>query len=358
MSFETGTVIFPDSFGFCEGVKAADDLLRDVTVIASQMGIQTVFGLHEIVHNRDVTRVHEQRGVKFVDSVGDIPPDSLVVTSAHGVGPETVYALEQKGSTTFDAACPLVIHTHRAAQQARRHGEKILYVCQGKPGETEKLHDEVQGMVGHLDYSIEEGELKYSPVDRHYLELGDELNEGMLSESAKYRIVTQTTLHADACLEFAGVVTDFIRIEQPAAQVNFSQRGYVCRAVADRQRGVEQLVQLRPRRIVVATDPTSKNGIGYVKLAQDLVTEGTTVHAVANEHEAADLGSIDGLTALTASASTPDETTFAIARVLGLNETPAINRESFKLADAKSDTIEQKIMAHLARTAQRGAQIA
>lgn len=31
---ETGPVVFPEHFGFCEGVKAADDLLADVAMTA------------------------------------------------------------------------------------------------------------------------------------------------------------------------------------------------------------------------------------------------------------------------------------------------------------------------------------
>ena len=115
---ETDPVIFPEHFGFCEGVKAADTMLRDVADMSRELGLGTVYGYHGIVHNDDVIRSHEQNGVQFVESLADIPDNSVVVTSAHGVGPEIDFALKQKGSTIFEAACPLVRHTQRAVQRA------------------------------------------------------------------------------------------------------------------------------------------------------------------------------------------------------------------------------------------------
>ncbi len=342
-------MFFPEHFGFCEGVKAADDLLADIARVAHDSGIPKVYGLHEIVHNKTVTDKHRANGVEFVNSIDDIPGNSVVVTSAHGVGPDTVFALEQKGATVFDAACPLVLHTHRAAETARRYGEKVLYVCHGKPGEVETLHDEVLGMVGHLDYKYGQEGLVYDPVDRHYLELGEEPTDEIMSVDAKYRIATQTTLLAEACLRYVDVITEFISERQPDAKVEFSQRGYVCRAVADRQQGVEQLIQLKPRRVVVVTDPNSKNGAGYVDLARDLAPNGVSVHAVATIEEAKELGIIDELTGITASASTPDEVTLGVAQELGLHNAPVIQRPTFNLRHARPGIIESMIEKHIER---------
>lgn len=349
MSLETEPVIFPEHFGFCEGVKAADDLLGDVSRIAREYGIETVYGLHGIVHNDDVIQQHEANGVRFVDDISEIPEDSLVVTSAHGVGPEVVFELEQKGMTAFDAACPLVIHTHKAAQRARREREKVIYVCHGKPGEVEKLHDEVLGMLGHLNYAFQDGMLVEDAIERHYLELGEEPDPKILSEDGRYRVITQTTLHADNTLAYREEVAAYIRALQPDAKVGLSQLGEVCRAVAERQQGVAQLIELRPRRLVVATDSSSKNGMGYVALARELAPDTMTVHAVANAEEAATLEVIEGITALTASASTPDSTTFAVALELGLKKIPDITRESFKLTDARPGVVAQKIAEHVHR---------
>ncbi len=165
MSEASSNIVFPEHFGFCEGVNAADQLLTRVVDEARSYGIDTVYGLHGIVHNDDVINFHAERGVRFVDAVEEVPPDQLVVTSAHGIGPEVNQALEDNGATTFDAACILVKATHKFAERARMNGEKVLYICHGKPGEVKKLHDEVLGMVGHLDYQKTEQGVIEVPVE-------------------------------------------------------------------------------------------------------------------------------------------------------------------------------------------------
>lgn len=335
-------IVFPEHFGFCGGVAAADQLMSAVALEAA--GRVAVVGLHHIVHNRDVVQKHEANGVQFVDEVDAIPERSAVVISAHGVGPEVKHQILANGSEIFDATCPLVVHTHKGVEHAREHGEKVIYVCQGKPGEVEKMHDEVAGFVGCLDYRADvEGEVILDPIDRSYIELHEDLAQvdGLLTENAKYRIITQTTLHADHCLAYREEIKRYIQGLQPHAEVSWARKGDVCHAVADRQRGVEQLVEIKPRHIIVATDPTSKNGRGYVDLAQKLVAKAgisAEVHAIANATEAQDLAGAEGLIAMTASASTPDEIVTEITQSIGNCDPPEQKDQTFNLRDAKQIT--------------------
>lgn len=341
MSAEEAAVFLPDAYGFCGGVRAADEFMKRVSSEAQNHGIPVVYGLHKIVHNKIVTDWHEGNGVVFVDDVDSIPPDSLVVTSAHGVGPEVIQALEAKGATVFDAACSLVVHTHRGVEQARLHDEKVLYVCHGKPGEVENLHDEVAGMIGHLNaWRDKSGKLHEEPVERTFLELGDDpsITEGLLSERARYRIITQTTLNATEAFRYREELREYILSQQPDAQVEWSQRGYVCSAVADRQVGVELSVKRRPRSIAVVTDPHSANGKSYVDLAKRLVAEeglDIQVYSIANAEEAKALGLLEGPIALTASASTPDATIDEVIDVLGRLESPRVKDRAFQLRAAE-----------------------
>jgi 4-hydroxy-3-methylbut-2-enyl diphosphate reductase len=343
MSANPGEVAFPDAFGFCGGVRAASDLLVAVSDSAIQAGVP-VYGYHAIVHNADVTATHEAAGVTFVNDINEIPSGSAVAISAHGASPEVFSALKDKSCETFDATCPLVTRTHHGVELARERAEKVLYVCKGKPGEVDKVHDEVAGMVGNLDYKIEDGTLLYDPVDRSYLEIGDDITtlEDVVSQNKRYRIITQTTLNADEALQYRAELETAIHAVQPDAQISFVPSGDVCRAVADRQNGVRRLFQLSPTRVVVVTDQTSKNGRSYVAQAEQLA-EGTDilVHAVANAAEAEAIESKDGLTAITASASTPDETISEVAAIFGDQEVPPTDR-SFTLPDAKPEVLAEK----------------
>lgn len=354
----TAEVVFPDHFGFCEGVEAAHDLLRNVATEARGRGIDTIYGYHDVVHNHDVVQEHEANGVVFVDDVEAIPEGSIVVTSAHGVGPQVVHALESRGSLVFDAACPLVLHTHKGVEKARQNSEKVIYICQGKPGVVEKLHDEVEGMTGHLDYILRDGELVEDPLARSYVEIDEDpaTIADLLTGDEKYRIISQTTLHAEDTFRYRSALKAHILQQQPDASVSWSSPGDVCRAVTNRQKGVNQLIQLSPNRIVVVTDRNSKNGMGYVHLAQRRVEEeglDTQVIAVANAKEARqlDIDKSDGITAMTASASTPDRTTLAVAREFGLTGELQVERKKFGLRDARGNTIQDRITAFATRLA-------
>ncbi len=353
MSVDAERVVFPDHFGLCEGVMAADQLLWNVAETAHAYDIDTVYGYHGIAHNDDLISLHAANGVEFVDDLDEIPPQSVVVTSAHGVGPEVTHALNQKEAAVFDAACPLVIHTHRAAARARVAGEHVLYVCQ-KPEPPKVPHDEVLGMMGHLEYELTDGRLQPKPVEHSLLSIGEQPE---LPATNKFRIVTQTTLHADRAYEYVDQLKEHITSENPNAEVNVSAKGDVCRAVQDRQAGVEQLVQIKPKKIVVVTDPTSKNGRGYVDLAHRLIAEAgtdTTVHAVAKADEACLHADKEATIGITASASTPDFVTFAVAKTLGLKGNPQMERRPFRLADAQPESMTAKIRALAERRQQRG----
>lgn len=345
MSPET-SVKYPQAFGLCAGVDVAIDLAYEATGLANSANVQ-VLGYHAVVHNAVVTTGLESAGMRFIDDTEAIESGSLVVVSAHGAGPEVFSDIYSRGAQPVDATCPFVTHTHKTAMRAREEEAKVIYVCHGKPGENDKpLHDEVAGMVGHLDgYLDDTNQLHHDPVDRAYLELAEPPSPSLLGDQETYYIVTQTTLHAAKSLAYIAGLTAYIKKHQPNARVITSPRGYVCTAVADRQAGVEQLVELMPRSLVVATDPTSKNGNGYVDQARLLVTasgQDTTVYAVANAAEAAAL-SLEGSIGLTASASTPTETIQEIAEVFGESTVPKDRDRAFHLPDARPGVIAAKL---------------
>jgi 4-hydroxy-3-methylbut-2-en-1-yl diphosphate reductase len=84
-----------DQFGFCKGVQASDDLLRNVSAAANQFGFG-VYGYHDIVHNRQVIDRHLNNGVIFVNDHDSIPERSIVVPSAHGTSPRVLEDLKCK----------------------------------------------------------------------------------------------------------------------------------------------------------------------------------------------------------------------------------------------------------------------
>ena len=65
----------------------------------------------------------------------------MAVIRAHGVAPEVLQALRQRGAQVVDTTCPFVSRIHRRAAQAVAEGRDVIIV-----GERE--HSEVKGIQG------------------------------------------------------------------------------------------------------------------------------------------------------------------------------------------------------------------
>ena len=70
--------------GFCAGVDRAIDIVNKALDIYGA----PVYVKHEVVHNKVVVDDLKKRGAIFVEEINEIPDDSLVIFSAHGVSRE------------------------------------------------------------------------------------------------------------------------------------------------------------------------------------------------------------------------------------------------------------------------------
>src|SRR5437868_11814474 len=96
-------IILANPRGFCAGVNMAIESLER----ALQLFGTPLYVYHEIVHNRHVVERFKKRGVVFVDSIDEIPANSVVLYSAHGVAPAIREASKTRNLNAIDATCPL-----------------------------------------------------------------------------------------------------------------------------------------------------------------------------------------------------------------------------------------------------------
>jgi 4-hydroxy-3-methylbut-2-enyl diphosphate reductase len=94
--------------GFCAGVD------RAITIVerALEMFEPPIYVRHEVVHNKFVVDGLRERGALFVDELHEVPDDSIVIFSAHGVSQAVRKEAENRGLKVFDATCPLVTKVH------------------------------------------------------------------------------------------------------------------------------------------------------------------------------------------------------------------------------------------------------
>ena len=110
--------------GFCAGVNMAIECL-DMALNAFGAPI---YVYHEIVHNRFVVESFTKRGVVFVDELEDVPKESHLLFSAHGVSPEIRRIAKDRQLIAIDATCPLVTKVHLEAIRFAKQGYHIVLI--------------------------------------------------------------------------------------------------------------------------------------------------------------------------------------------------------------------------------------
>ncbi len=125
------------SAGFCFGVKRALD------IAFKTMGSgATVYMLGDIVHNEEVVREIEKRGIKKIERLGDGKNKTLLIR-AHGAPIKIFQAARKHGYIIVDATCPMVKEIHKIAKDMEEKGYRIIVI-------GDKKHDEVYGITGQL----------------------------------------------------------------------------------------------------------------------------------------------------------------------------------------------------------------
>jgi 4-hydroxy-3-methylbut-2-enyl diphosphate reductase len=240
-----------------------------------------IYVRHEVVHNRYVVEDLKQRGAIFVDELDQVPDNSIVIFSAHGVSQAVRNEAKRRGLKVFDATCPLVTKVHLQVTRASRKGIECILI--GHAG-----HPEVEGTMGQYDNPEGGVYLIESPADVDALQV---------KEPDNLCFVTQTTLSVDDTLDIiAALQKRFPSIEGP-------RKDDICYATQNRQDAVRKMAQDVDLLIVVG----SKNSSNSNRLRELALKSGTQAYLVDNADDV-EREWFDGVSkvAVTAGASAPE----------------------------------------------------
>lgn len=202
--------------GFCAGVKGA----------LERAGLHpTAYCLHDIVHNDMVIAELRARGMKFVDSLDDVPRGETVIFSAHGVSPEVREDAQRRGLRVIDATCPFVAKVHRSARAHALDGLPVVVI--GHRG-----HAEVTGIVGEVEAVAGAQVYVYPDLPPPHSHIG---------------VVSQTTMNSD---EVNAIV------ERLSVDYQVETSAQVCNATKERQDAVKAF---DGDAIIVLGDANSSN---------------------------------------------------------------------------------------------------
>ena len=301
---------------------------------------EPVWCLHELVHNGTVVDELREGGMRFVESLEDVPEGGTVLFSAHGVPPGVRAQAEARRLKVVDATCPFVARAHRQVREFAAHGVPVVVV-----GNAE--HVEVIGLVGEFKEfkgfkeskgSKEFKVVKESKVSNDLKDSNDpndpkDLNDlNDLKDSNDLKVIKDAAAVAD--LPFpedgpvgvvcqttlsCGTVQDVLSalraryphlLESPASDT--------CTATRDRQRAVDDFVRSgdpSATGVLVIGSANSSNTARLVEIAREA---GAAAWRVGGPDELAscDFAGIERL-GLTAGASTPEAIVADIAARLG-----------------------------------------
>ncbi len=135
-------VIVAKTAGFCFGVERAVNQVYDQI----KKGDGPIYTLGPIIHNEEVVRDLEEKGVKVLNSEDEIPSltEGTVIIRSHGVGKHVYDMLKAQGVQIVDATCPFVKKIHRIVQEQNLQGRRVIII-------GDETHPEVEGIKGWGD---------------------------------------------------------------------------------------------------------------------------------------------------------------------------------------------------------------
>ncbi len=118
-------VTLAKSAGFCFGVKRAVNVVYQEIEKAAGRPIYT-YG--PIIHNAEVVRDLEAKGVTVVNSIGELKslPKGTVIIRSHGITKEEDEAIREAGFAVVDATCPFVTKIHRLVEEYSAKGYFVV----------------------------------------------------------------------------------------------------------------------------------------------------------------------------------------------------------------------------------------
>jgi 4-hydroxy-3-methylbut-2-enyl diphosphate reductase len=271
--------------GFCAGVDRAIDIVNKAL---DKFG-SPVYVKHEVVHNKFVVEDLKNRGAIFVEEIDEVPDNSLVIFSAHGVSKKVEETTKLRKLEYFDATCPLVTKVHMEVIRNARANKDIILI--GHEG-----HPEVEGTMGR--------HINNQSSNIFLVQDEEEASSIVIDKPDQLAIVTQTTLSVDDTKS----IIDILKTRFP--NINIPKKDDICYATQNRQDAVKQLA-LESDFMIVVGSSNSSNSNRLQELSEKCGCKSVLIDSF-DDLELSDLEGRQKI-AITAGASAPESRVQEIA---------------------------------------------
>lgn len=215
-------VIVAKTAGFCFGVERAVNQVYDQI----EHGAKPIYTLGPIIHNEEVVRDLEEKGVRVLSSEEELKEikEGTVIIRSHGVAKRIYDLVENQGLCLVDATCPFVKKIHQIMKEQHDKGRRVVII-------GDETHPEVVGIKGWGDENT------------LVVKTEEEIESLPLIPGEKLCVVSQTTFNYN---KFKDLVE------------KFSKKGYdiitlntICNATQERQVEAEHIASEVDAMIVV-----------------------------------------------------------------------------------------------------------
>lgn len=266
-------VLLARTAGFCFGVK------RAVDTVYEQVGKGNVYTYGPIIHNEEVVRDLEEKGVRIVEgeeTLRQITAGTVVIRS-HGVERKIYDMIREQSLELVDATCPFVKKIHKIVDKDSSEGKQIIIV-------GNRQHPEVMGIVGWCNTE---------PI---VLESEEEAENLSISGDKELSLVSQTTFNHK---KFNSIVEIFQK-----KGYNITVYNTICNATEERQKEAASIARQVDAMIVIG----GRNSSNTQKLYDISKKECANTYYIQTLVDL-DLAAFEsvGRVGITAGASTPNQ---------------------------------------------------
>jgi len=274
--------------GFCAGVDRAIDIVNK----ALDLYGAPVYVKHEVVHNKVVVEDLKNRGAIFVEEIDEIPDESLVIFSAHGVSSSVEEETKSRNLNFFDATCPLVTKVHMEVRKHANAEKDIILI--GHEG-----HPEVEGTMGR--------HINTANSSIYLVQNEDDASSIKVNKENQLAVVTQTTLSVDETKSIISI------LKGRFPEILIPKKDDICYATQNRQDAVKQLA-LESDFMIVVGSKNSSNSNRLKELGEKCGCKSVLI----DEFNDLDINSLSNYSriSITAGASAPESRVMEIAKSL------------------------------------------
>ena len=217
-------IILGKSSGFCFGVKNAIDGTEK-----ELKNNKPVYCLGEIIHNEEVIKDLESKGLVIVDNIEDVK--DVAIIRAHGVSKNVYETAKSKNIKLLDYTCPFVSNIHKTVTRYAKDNYFIF-------------------LLGIKDHPESIGTISFCGDNSCLIEsLNDvslALNEFQKSSLKNLLIISQTTFSVSLFEEIVSKVKSRL-----TSNINLEIKNTICNTTSIRQRETKSIAKKVDLMIVI-----------------------------------------------------------------------------------------------------------